>query len=314
LFNRVIGANLPPGSTFKALSAIAFVESGLVNSSSHYYCQGYLRRPDQLRCLIYTKYGVGHGDTSLVGAIKESCNVFFYHHAERVGPSRLCHWADALGFGKPTGIDLPHESGGFLPTPENVRERLGHAWRRGDTPRLAIGQASLTVTPLQIARLMAAIANGGTLVTPHLVRTTSPHSSPHQAEGGEGLPEPLPEPAPPRQVEGLNPAKLKPIRDGLRAVVQEQGGTGHRAVYLDDVEVAGKSGTAETGPGRGSHAWFAGYVPADNPRFAFAVVLEHAGSGGAEAGPIAKSLIEKMLELGYFGPPRPTDVALRESN
>jgi penicillin-binding protein 2 len=296
LFNRLIAAALPPGSVFKALTAVAFVQSGLVSANETYYCQGYLRRPDQLRCLIFSRYGHGHGDTSLVGAIKESCNVFFFHHAERIGPRRIAQWAEAFGFGRPTGIDLPGESGGFLPTPDNVEERQGHPWRRGDTPRLAIGQASLTVTPLQVARLMAAIANGGTLVTPHLVRATSPAASADQEPPADVQPV-----QPAKKIDGVTAAKLRPIRDGLRAVVQEPGGTGYRTVHLEAVAVAGKTGTAETGAGRDDHAWFAGYAPADRPRVAFAIVLEHGGSGGAEAGPVAKALIEKMLELGYFG-------------
>jgi len=234
--------------------------------------------------------------------LKRSCNVFFFHHAERIGPSKLCRWAEALGFGKPTGIDLPGESGGYLPTPANIQQRQGHPWRRGDTPRLAIGQASLTVTPLQIARLMAAIANGGYLVTPHLVKTVTP-------TGLVGAtPQDFSEPALPRKVEGLSASKLRAIQRGLRAVVQEQGGTGFRAVRLDAVEVAGKSGTAETGRGKQPHAWFAGYAPADDPRVAFVVVLEHGGSGGA------KALLEKMVELGYFGSPRQDDLALQRDN
>ena len=308
LFNRVAGANLPPGSVFKALSAIAFVQSGMVSPGGHFFCQGYLRRPDRLRCLIFTKYGSGHGPTSLVDAIKRSCNVFFFHNAERIGPSKLCHWAEALGFGMPTGIDLPGESGGYLPTPANIQQRQGHPWRRGDTPRLAIGQASLTVTPLQIARLMAAIANGGYLVTPHLVKAVTP-------TGMAGAsPQDFSEPALPRKVEGISASKLRAVQRGLRAAVQERGGTGFRAVRLDAVEIAGKTGTAETGRGKQSHAWFAGYAPADNPRVAFVVVLEHGGSGGAKAGPVAKSLLEKMVELGYFSSPRQDDLALQRDN
>ena len=155
---------------------------------------------------------------------------------------------------------------------------------------------------------MAAIANGGYLVTPHLVKAVTPTG----LAGASS--QDFSEPALPRKVEGLSASKLRPIQRGLRAVVQEQGGPGFRAVRLDAVEIAGKTGTAETGRGKQSHAWFAGYAPADNPRVAFVVVLEHGGSGGVKAGPVAKSLLEKMVELGYFDSPRQDDLALQRDN
>lgn len=301
LFNRFAAGALPPGSVFKTLSAIAALESGLIDPRETFYCQGYLRHPDRLRCLIFTKYNVGHGPTRMVDALQRSCNVYFYHAAEQIGPRRLCRWAERLGFGRPTGIDLPSESDGNLTTPDNVRQREGHGWRRGDTPRLAIGQASLTATPLQVARLLAAVANGGRLVKPHVVAGFGAgFISQENEDDGEADRRLHSEVAPAGRIPDLSAATLRVVREGLRRVV-EQGGTGHRTVYLESVAVAGKTGTADAGGGREAHAWFAGYAPAEQPRVAFAVVLEHAGSGGANAGPVARQMVETMVALGYFG-------------
>jgi penicillin-binding protein 2 len=297
LFNRTIAAGLPPGSVFKVVSAIAAIESHVVDPHETFYCQGYLERPDELRCLVFQKYGTGHGPVQLVDAIKRSCNVYFFNAAKRMGPKRLCAWATALGFGHETGIDLPGESAGILPTPANIKQLQGHPWWPGDTPRLAIGQASLTVTPLQIARLMATVANGGKLVTPHVMSGFGPGFV-SDDETDADLLERIGES---RKVPGLSASTLALVRAGLRGVVEE-GGTAHSTVWMESVSVAGKTGTADPGGGKPAHAWFAGYAPADSkPRIAFAVVLEHGGHGGTAAGPVARGLVEKMVELGgYF--------------
>ncbi|MFW6124839.1 MAG: peptidoglycan D,D-transpeptidase FtsI family protein, partial [Pirellulales bacterium] len=305
LFNRVAAGALPPGSVFKTVSAMALAADGRFDPHEEFFCQGYLHSPDRLRCLIFTKYGVGHGATQLADAIKRSCNVYFFHGARIVGPEAICRWAQAFGFGRPTGIDLPGESPGNLMTPQNVRQTERHPWRPGDTPRLAIGQTTLLATPLQVARLMAAVGNGGTLVTPHVVAGFGPSFV------GEPATRPTIASAPTSgRVPGLTRESLQIVRSGLRQVVEEPHGTGHRTVYLKAVAVAGKTGTAEVGRGKPPHAWFAGYVPADEPRYAFAVVVEHGGSGGRAAGPVARALVEKMLRLGYFdGATRSLNVA-----
>jgi penicillin-binding protein 2 len=149
----------------------------------------------------------------------------------------------------------------------------------------------LTVTPLQVARLMAAIANGGRLVTPHVVRGFGPSladndRSPLLPAGHE-----------PTSIAGLTPGTLERVREGLERVVAHPTGTGYKHVRLEEIAIAGKSGTAEVGGGKADHAWFAGYVPADRPKIAFAVVLEHSGSGGAVAGSAAREMVRTMLEL-----------------
>jgi penicillin-binding protein 2 len=304
LFDRASRMAIPPGSVFKALSAAALLESGATTADEAFYCQGYLRQPNRQRCMIYRRHQRGHERVTLLDALAQSCNVYFFHFAEQMGPGPLVSWAEKFGFGQPTGIDLPDESPGELPTPETVRARQGHGWREGDTLALAIGQGDLTATPLQIARLFAAIANGGRLPTPRVALRVGLANEGRQSADGDVEHQSFdgaPERRPPRSIEGLHPSTLAALRRGLEQVVADSAGTGHRTVYCESVAIAGKTGTAETGGGRGDHAWFAGYAPAEAPRVAFVVALEHGGSGDEAAGPIAKRLVQKMQSLGYFG-------------
>jgi penicillin-binding protein 2 len=338
---RLTHLQLPPGSAFKPLIAVAVLESRRIDPDEPIHCRGYLDEPDRDRCLIYRHYGVGHGDVTLEDALCRSCNVYFFTAARRIGPEAIVEWAERFGFGRATGIDLPGEYAGSVPCPPALRrEREKQAvvqaifspfaedggsasppaiqtgaretWYPGDTLGLAIGQSRLTVTPLQIVRMMAAIANGGYLVTPHVVRRIHP-SSANDADAvnlasdadhapltsGDVSPPPVP-------IRGLSPSTLQRVRAGLSRVVSHPQGTGHRSVYLEDVSIAGKTGTAETGRSGEDHAWFVGYVPADAPRFAFVVVLDRGGSGGAIAGPPARKVVEAMLDLGLLSNARET--------
>ncbi len=300
LFHRAAQMALPPGSVYKAVSAIALLESETFEPHQTIFCQGYLDHPGQHRCLTYRHYGVGHGETDLAAALARSCNVYFFTGARRAGPQVLVDWSQRLGIGQPTGLDLPGETAGVLPSP--AQPNGAKRWYPGDTLGLAIGQSSLMVTPLQMARVMAAIANGGLLVTPHLATSAGPTSI-DTASGSPARPvfdHPAPQPIP-----GLHPETLLSIRAGLDRVVQDPQGTGYKTVRLREVAIAGKTGTAETGSGRPDHAWFAGYAPADNPRVAFAVVVEHGGSGGKVAGPIARDFVRKLLETGLITPSAP---------
>jgi penicillin-binding protein 2 len=247
-----------------------------------------LSRPDRQRCEIFVRQGVGHGDVGLPDALAVSCNVYFFHFAGLMGPRSLIDWATRLGFGRPTGIDLPDESAGLLPCPENIEQIERHSWGIADTQTIAIGQGSLTATPLQVLRMIAAVASGGQIVTPYLVRASSHNHRP-----------------PPQPIPGLQGEVLNAIRDGLERTVADPRGTAHGTVHLDSIAIAGKTGTAETGPGEGgvnrpAHAWFAGYAPAETPKIAFVVALEHAGDGATAAGPVAKRLVLRMRQLGML--------------
>jgi penicillin-binding protein 2 len=301
LFPRVTRMALPPGSVFKAVTAAALLETGVMHPDETTPCIGYLDQPDQHRCLIFRHYGVGHNHIALADALARSCNVYFFRGARRMGPEPLADWATRFGLGQPTGLDLPGEAAGTLPRPGRQPDGTSRRWYAGDTLGLAIGQSTMTATPLQIARVMAAIANDGELVTPHLVASGGPMT----------VDDPLgtdvrpvfahPDPVP---IAGLHPGTLAAIREGLERVVQDSHGTGFRTVRLDEVTIAGKTGTAEAGGGRSDHAWFAGYAPADHPRVAFAVVLEHGGSGGKTAGPVAREFVRTLLKTGLIGTDR----------
>jgi len=340
-FPRAVRMALAPGSVFKTVSAVALLQDGTINPEAAFHCQGFLDRPDRHRCYIYRHYGVGHGEVNLEDAISRSCNVYFYNAARQMGPRPLVRWARRFGFGAPTGVDLPGEASGNVPSPFDTPDDTGgtsHPWYPGDTLGLAIGQSRLTVTPLQIARMMAAVANGGTLVTPHLLRrlgaasrmpapsesvkragsagdrnpasvehrpddprrseperqrqTSEPESQRRNRRQFQASAQPIPE---------LHESTLHRVRSGLQKVVQHHQGTGYKYVRLTGIAIAGKTGTAEV-RGKGDHAWFAGYAPADNPRIAFVVVLEHAGSGGRNAGPVAKQLVQLLLNSGVVHP------------
>lgn len=290
LFARSIQMAIPPGSVFKALSAIALLQSRTIDPDAEFHCQGFLKRPDQHRCFIYRNFGQGHGGTTLARALAQSCNVYFFHGAQRMGHQPLIHWANQFGFGQPTGIDLPFEKSGTLPRPP-AKGTAGPRWYGGDTMGLAIGQSRLLVTPLQIARMMAAIANGGYLVTPHVVADDGPRIV------GEDQIQTLSVRSR-RQIPGLDRMSLNRVREGLQQVVEHPQGTGYKNVRLADIKIAGKTGTAEVGGGKPDHAWFAGFAPADRPEIGFVVVLEHGGSGSNAAGPIARQLVQSMLNSG----------------
>ncbi len=327
MFPRVTQMQLPPGSVFKAVSAVAALQSGRIDPDRQFECIGYLKDPNKLRCY----HSQAHYGTDLKMAIARSCNVYFFKAAQTIGPQPLVHWADEFGFGERTGVDLPGERFGHVPRPPE-REPKGRTkdsspielvsasetrpaspwddressrtaqpagrtkrapWYDGDTLGLAIGQSQLLVTPLQIARLMAAIANDGWLVTPHVARELNAAG---QADASLTI-----EPERHR-LRDLSDGTLARVREGLEQVVAHPQGTGFKHVRLKEVAIAGKTGTAEIGGGRADHAWFAGYVPADRPRIAFVVVLEQAGSGGKVAGPIAKKFVQLLLDQDVIHP------------
>jgi penicillin-binding protein 2 len=210
-------------------------------------------------------------------------------------------WATRFGIGRPTEIDLPFEKAGHLPDPEaSGRDEAAHTpvatrWHKGNTRTLAIGQSSLTTTPLQIARVMAAIANGGDLVTPFVARRSGPRLA--DEDSASSLSRRVP-------ITGLSEGTLARIRTALEKTVSDPSGTAYASVRTKEISVAGKTGTAQAGKGQADHAWFAGYAPAENPRIAFAVVLEHAGSGSKAAGPLARQLVEALLADGVLQPER----------
>jgi penicillin-binding protein 2 len=282
LFDRTRQMAIAPGSLFKIVSAIALLESGTLAATDTYDCQGYWQRPDRLRCAIFARTGHGHGPLDLAAALTQSCNTYFFAGAAALDPAQLTQWARDFGLSQSTGIDLPAEAPGQIPDATQA------TWRLADTQALSIGQSTLLVTPLQIARVMAAIANGGTLVRPHVVRSAI------DSAATESFPEQF--------LESLGDQSLLAVQQALGQVVASPQGTAHALADLD-VAVAGKTGTAQVGSDLPEHAWFAGYAPTHAPQYAFVVVLEHAGNASQTAVPVARSLIESMVRLGQFREP-----------
>ena len=294
---RFTGMALPPGSTFKIVTAIAGLESGTITPDMPFECHGYLTNPEEHRCMIFRLFGATHGRVNLRTAMAQSCNVYFFDAARRMGIEPLVQWADLLEFGRMTGVDLPFEKTGTVPhSSRSVAASETEAARRRferEALGLSIGQSRLTVTPLQMARLLAFVANDGWLVTPHLVsddgtarRAAEIDTSPYRATR--------------KRIPGVSTETLRAVRAGLTAAVEEPIGTGFKTVRLPGVSIAGKTGTAETAPGKPDHAWFTGYVPAENPRYVVVVALEHGGSGSKAAGPIARELVRSMAERGLL--------------
>ncbi len=296
LTNRAIQGLYAPGSVFKIVTAAAALQEGRLSPKEKLFCGGSWRLGNRTyRCW---REG-GHGELSLHRAIVESCDVYFYQVGHRVGIDALSRYAQTFGFGKRTGISLPDEKGGLVPSRKWKREKLGESWWEGETVTLAIGQGYILVTPLQMARMIAAVANGGDLYVPLLAQRVK------EAEGGREM-------IYRHQKAGrlpLRPSVLEEIKRALVGVVAEEGGTG-KAARIEGVRVAGKTGTAQVskmGEKRlkpeelpyelRDHAWFVAYAPADDPKIAVAVLVEHGGHGGSAAAPLAREVIKKWLEI-----------------
>ena len=279
LQDRAIGSFYAPGSTFKVLMSIAGLESGAISPSTILHCGGSINMYG--RPFLCWKKG-GHGSVDVHRALVQSCNVFFYQVGRSTGIETIARYADMFNLGRPTGIDLPGEAAGVLPSPAWKMRTRGEPWYAGETISVSIGQGILGVTPVQMAVLMSGVATGQ-LPSPRLVRTDRPSE-----------PKPL----------AVSLGTFAIVRSALQDVVEE--GTGRKA-SLGTISVAGKTGTAQVykksagidadklPKDERDHAWFAGYAPADRPEIAFAVVVEHGGHGGTAAAPIVKKVLEAFF-------------------
>jgi len=292
LYNRAIQSVYPPGSTFKIIVALAGLESGVIKLDDKVTCRGYIQSgKHSFRCW---KKG-GHGTISFHQAVVESCDVYFYTMGERIGWDRIAQYAKKLGYGSLTGIPLPDEKPGLIPTTEWKKEKMKDAWYAGDTYINSIGQGFVLVSPIQACQMISAVANGGYFYRPTLLKKTR-----NRETGAVQV-------FAPERVNRivLDASALEEVRKALAGVVSEPGGTGH-AAQIPFVTVAGKTGTAQViaqkVPGRklsGStqdHAWFIAYAPVDDPKIAVAVLVEHGGHGGGAAAPVARRVIEEYMK------------------
>ena len=293
LMNRAIQGTYSPGSTFKIVVATAALEEGIITPDFRVTCGG--------GATFFGRYfhcwkKGGHGSINLPHAIEQSCNVFFYTVGNMVGVDRIHKWATLLGLGEKTGIDLPNEVSGLVPSTEWKKARTGEKWYAGETISVSIGQGQVSITPVSLAVMMATVANGGTRYVPHLLKAID--------EGnGKGW-KPVP-PPPPKSKVVLKKETVEAIHNGLFLVVNGAG-TGGRARIVGK-DVSGKTGTAQvislTG-GRQAmgrtdrdlrdHGWFVFFAPRDNPQIAGVIFAEHA-EHGASAAPIAKHVMETFF-------------------
>lgn len=300
LENKALSGQYPPGSTFKMLTALAGIEAGVVNENTTVHCDGvYQMGGSKFRCWSKS----GHGGVNLRKSLKESCDVYYYQLGEKLGVDRIAAMAERFMLGRELGIGLQNEKKGLIPTSAWKLKRFGKKWFPGETLPVAIGQGYVLMTPIQLASMVATVANEGTIYRPHLVKKVV---DPDGKTIKEFSPEIL-------GSTGISPASFKKVKQGLFAVVNDPGGTGANA-RLWDVKVAGKTGTSQVvklGEDRKKalayqykdHGLFVAFAPFEKPEIAVAVVVEHGGGGGAVAAPIAGKILRSYFDLQK--PPAP---------
>jgi penicillin-binding protein 2 len=285
LINKTIHSLYPPGSIFKLITVLAALESGIVPSHMINCNGGPVLGGNSFRCVKTT----GHGSLNMHDAIMYSCNIYMFEIAKLIGPEKIISMAQKFGFGSKTGIDLPSELAGFVPTLDWKKKEFGNKWSLGDTFNLSIGQGFLLCTPMQLSRFITAIATNGKLYTPKIVKSKADYIQ-----------------------LALNNDHINFLKEAMHSTVNMLGGTGYSAkLSHNEIDLAGKTGTAQVVAKkntnddlsrsdiawtRRNHAIFTGYAPSENPRYSVTVYYDHGGGGGKAAAPIARTIIEKILE------------------
>jgi penicillin-binding protein 2 len=289
LLPRAYRSSYPPGSTFKVAVGIAALESGAVHPADQYQCVPAI----QIGNVTFHNWKKGdRGALNFVQALTESCDTWFYQVGIRTTAQPIIDWALQLGFGAKCGIPLRGEAEGRIPTDEYMKATHGRKLLNGDIANMSIGQGDILTTPLQMAQSMGVVANGGTLYQTRLVQQVQTFDNQivtaYQVRAKRTL--------------NLSLVTLEQVRDGMINVVNGAGGTAHRA-SLDNVEVAGKTGTAQWGPKNKERtaAWFAGYLPADQPRYSFAAVYEGDVGSNVHGGTTAAPMIADIFKEVYKG-------------
>jgi penicillin-binding protein 2 len=309
--DRAVDGTYPPGSTFKPLTAIAALQEHLIKPYAFYPCTGTYVVPEDRSHRVWHNWDrfVFEG-MNLPTALAQSCDTYFYRVANKFyllpkdRGQPIQHWARRFGFGKRSGADLGPQSPGLVPTIAYKQHRFTRSndpnwlvdriWKPGDSLNLAIGQGDLLVTPLQMARFYAAIANGGNLVTPHVLM---------DVENPNGTIVPTAAPPAPRPVEGLDPANLKIVQQGLLMGTHDPLGTSYGVFGNFPVAIAGKTGTAQKAvhlpgyTGEKDQSWWCGYGPANDAKLVVCAVIENGGEGGSAAAPAAARVFAKYFDV-----------------
>lgn len=281
LFNRAIQALYPPGSIFKIITFIAAMDHLDFDPSHTEYCTGSFELGDRFYSCWFKE---GHKKVNLITATANSCNIYFYKLGLQLGVRILGQYARMFHLGETTGIDIPYEKKGFVPTPEWKKLKMKMSWLQGDTVILAIGQGALWVTPLQMASMASVVANNGVFYTPYLVENIkNPYTNEiiyeHKPEIKDKLEIDM------RIWKTLNKALVEAVKNGTA-----------RRTYFKNLTVAAKTGTAQNPQGV-DHAWMVAYAPAENPELAVAVIVENGGGGGTNSVPIAREIFKKYFNI-----------------
>jgi penicillin-binding protein 2 len=274
LLNRAIQGVFPPGSIFKIPVAVGALNSQKITPETTFICEGFYQIGGRkFRCTH------SHGPQNLIKSLAHSCNVYYYHVGLKLGVDGMNQYARQLGLGGLTYIDLPYEEHGYIPTQRHRFQRGKRQWYAGDTLNFSVGQGDVLVTPIQAVRMIATVANDGIEVQPHVIKLI----------GGVPL-----EQYHSKRDTKIDPQVLKIIQKGLRAAVTDDFGTA-RELDIDQLYVAGKTGTAQTSGEKEDHAWFIGYVKNAKKNIAFCVFLEHGGSS-QNACLVSKQFLLSMKE------------------
>jgi penicillin-binding protein 2 len=289
LLNRAIQAQLAPGSVFKIVMATAMLESKAIPPTFSVNCSG--------SAVFYGRVfhcDHAHGSVDLHRGIVASCDVFFYNVGKLLGIDRISHYASGLGLGRRTGIDLPGEEPGLVPSEEWVERVYHHKWYAGSTISVSIGQGAVTATPIQLARMIAAVASGGDLIPPHLLKTATNLEMEHFP---------------------ISDDTVQQVTDGMWGVVNEPDGTTSGQVKLQNIDFSGKTGTAQIesfdlqnklGKKLKENGWFVGYAPRRNPEIVVAALVQSGGWGSTSAAPIVRDVVKAYYDKkeGHM-PPQP---------
>jgi penicillin-binding protein 2 len=295
LFNKAVSGSYAPGSIFKMVTALAGLETGAISTTEKINDTGiYTRYKDyQPRCWYYNSYHKGHGYLNVSGAIEKSCNYFFYETGNRMGIDTLDKYATYFGLGKKTGIELPSETAGTLASPEAAK-KLNETWSAGQTLQASIGQSYNSFSPLQLVKYIGMVANGGNKINPTIVKRimNADGTESSKAEINQYVKEKLGLEDDNSENLTFSESNIKAVLEGMRSVTEE-GGTASSVFKNFNIEVGGKTGSAEAGSN--VNAWFAGFAPFDDPEIAVVVMVENGGHGFYTA-EVAREIIAE-----YFG-------------
>jgi penicillin-binding protein 2 len=273
--NRAIQSQLAPGSTFKPFMALTGLETGIIDPDMTFHCSG--------GASFYGKYHRcwdprGHGTVSLLRGIVQSCDVYFYNAGNLIGIENIARYAELAGFGKKTGVDLPGEASGVVPSPQRKIRLQRQKWYAGETISVSIGQGDVQVSPLQLASAVGGLSRGGVTYTPHLLKSLTPGEKPRNW--------------------GVNQENIERIKDAMVSVVKV--GTGG-AANLPGIDIGGKTGSAQTASDaymkahhQETNAWFVAFAPREDPKIVVAALYEGAGHG-----PLAAQLVRDVMKA-YF--------------